>query len=82
MIKVLMEVETHATCLTVSVLAESLREAISTVKDCYPGDDVRVVFPINPEEFFVGDAGTANLVELDGPAEARAGIRQEGEVRE
>ena len=71
MIKVLMEVEKHATCLTVSVLAKNLMEAISTVKDCYPDDDIRVVFPINPEEFFVGDAGAPHLVELDGPADIR-----------
>lgn len=78
MIKVLMEVDTHAKCLTVSVLAESLMEAISTVKDCYPGNDIRMVFPINPEEFFVGDAGAAHLLDLDGSAD----IRQESRVRE
>jgi len=82
MIKVLIEVDTHVTCLTVSVLAESLMEAISTVKDRYPGDDIRVIFPLDPAEFFVGDAGVGRLVELDGPAEASAGIRQASGVRE
>ena len=65
MIKVLMEVDTHATRFTVPVLAESLMEAISTAKDCYPGNDIRVVFPIDPEEFFVGAAGAAYLLELE-----------------
>jgi hypothetical protein len=85
MIKVIMEVGTYATCLTVSVLAESIIEAVSTAKEAYPGKEIRVVFPINSEEFFVRDAGAAHLIELDRPVEALRGsadIWQPGGKRE
>ena len=55
MIKVIMEVGTYATRLTVSVVAESIIEAVSTAKEAFPGKEIRVVFPIDSDEFFVGD---------------------------
>ena len=80
-----MEVGTYATRLTVSVLAESIIEAVSTAKEAYPDKEIRVVFPINSEEFFVGYTGAAHLIELDRPVEAlrgSAGIWQPGRERE
>ena len=44
------------------VQAESIREAVNIMKGCYPGRDVRVMFPIDPEDFFI-----------EGPAKPRPG---------
>ena len=62
MIKVSLEVREGDGPFRVTVLAESITRAISVIQARYPGRDVRVVFPIDPEDFFVGD-----------PAEARMG---------
>jgi hypothetical protein len=37
----------------VAVQAESISRAVSIVKGRHPSHDVRVVFPIDPEKFFV-----------------------------
>jgi hypothetical protein len=37
------------------VSAESVRQAVSVMRERYPGRDVRVVFPISPEDFFLED---------------------------
>jgi hypothetical protein len=39
---------------TTVVFAESLREVERTAKDRYPGCNVRIAFPIEPESFFAG----------------------------
>ena len=54
MIKVSMEVREGAALFRVAVQAESISRAVSIVKGRHPGRDVRVVFPIDPEDFFVG----------------------------
>ena len=54
MIKVSMEVREGAALFRVAVQAESISRAVSIVKGRHPGRDVRVVFPIDPEVFFVG----------------------------
>ncbi len=55
MIKVLLEVHEGAAPFTVAVEAEGITQAVSLIEGRHPGRDVRVVFPIDPEEFFVGD---------------------------
>jgi hypothetical protein len=55
MIRVAMEVREGATLLRERVSAESVRQAVSVMRERYPGSDVRVVFPINPEDFFLED---------------------------
>ncbi len=45
--------------LNLSVRAESIRLAVSTVEGLYPGADVRVAYPIEPETFFVRDASAS-----------------------
>ncbi len=69
MIEVFIEVVDEAAPFTLAVKAESLQEAVGVAKERYPGTDVRVVFPISPEEFFVKDAGVAGLGRLDVPEE-------------
>ena len=59
MVRVSIEVLSEATSFTVAVQAESIQRAVSLVGDSYPASgDVRVVFPIEPEGFFVEDVVT------------------------
>ena len=53
MIKVSMEVREGAALSRATVQAESIQEAVSITKRRYPGRDVRVIFPIDPEDFFL-----------------------------
>jgi hypothetical protein len=54
MIRVVVEVREGAASLRAPVSADSLRQAVSVMAERYPGGDVRVVFPIDSEKFFVG----------------------------
>ena len=57
MIRVAMEVREGTTpLLRETVSAESVRQAVSVMRERYPGRDVRVVFPISPEDFFLEGA--------------------------
>ena len=68
MISVSMEVREGATLSRATVQAESIREAVSITKGHYPGREVRVMFPIDAEEFFI-----------EGPAEGNGWARLSGE---
>jgi hypothetical protein len=54
MIQVCVEVRKGDVPFRVAVQAASIGLAISTIEELHPGRDVRVVFPIDPEEFFHG----------------------------
>jgi len=54
MIEVSVEVHEGATSSRVAVQADTISRAVSITKECHPGRDVRVVFPIDPEGFFAG----------------------------
>ena len=56
MIKVSVEVREGTALFRVAVQAESIGRAISIISGGHPGRDVRVVFPIDPEEFFIGSS--------------------------
>lgn len=58
MVKVSMEVRKGAARISVAVCAESIRQAMDIIEGRFPESECRVKFPINPEEFFVGDAAT------------------------
>ena len=62
MIKIFVEVREGVAPLRVEVRAESISQAVGSVEERHPGRAVRVVFPIDPEEFFV-----------EGPQETGAG---------
>jgi hypothetical protein len=64
MIRVSIELREGATLSRTTVQAESIREAVSITRGRYPGRDVRVIFPIDAEEFFIV-----------GPAEGNAWAR-------
>ena len=71
MIRVAVEVRTGAARFRAAVWAESIERALSLVKDRYPGGEPRVVFPIEPEAFFVdGEVAACEVVHLKVPEEA------------
>ena len=57
MVRISVEVTSGAASFRVSVQAESIQRALEIVRRQNPGGDVGVVFPIDPEMFFVGDRG-------------------------
>lgn len=67
MIRVLIEMRHNvATSSRVVVQARSVREAASIAAAVYPNADIRVVFPIDPEAFFVRDpAARAEIVSVE-----------------
>jgi len=60
MIKVSMEVREGAVLSRATVQAESIGEAVSITRGRYPGRDVRVIFPIDPETFFIEGPAEGN----------------------
>jgi hypothetical protein len=52
MIRVSMEVREGTALSRATVQAESIREAVSIPRGRYPGREVRVIFPIDAENFF------------------------------
>lgn len=61
MIRVFIEVKEEAAPLRVEVRAESISQAVGTIEELHPGRTVQVVFPIDPEEFFVEDPQEAEV---------------------
>lgn len=55
MIRVFVEVTEEAAPLRMEVRAESIGQAVATIEERHPGRTVEVVFPIDPEKFFVDD---------------------------
>jgi hypothetical protein len=60
MIRVSMEVGEGGALSRARVQAESIREAVSITKEYYPGRNVRVIFPIDAEDFFIEDPAEDN----------------------
>ena len=50
----------------VEVVAESIGHALRVVTNCYPGAEICIVFPLDPDKFFVRPAATVT-VERDVP---------------
>ena len=65
MVKVSVEVRSEGARFRVGVQARSIRRALSVVGKRYPHSEVKVSFPINPEDFFVEGraAERARLIE-------------------
>ena len=55
-----MQVREETALSRATVQAESIREAVNITRSRYPGRDVRVVFPIDPEDFFIEDPAQGN----------------------
>ena len=68
MVKVSVEVRGGTARFRVAVQAESIRRALSLVGGRYPGSDLGVVFPIDPEGFFVEEpAPRSGIVGVEQP---------------
>jgi hypothetical protein len=69
-VRVSIEVHSGATRFRVRVQASSIQRAASLVRGLHPASDVRVVFPIDPEGFFVEDVfAKEGLIEGGKPQE-------------
>ncbi len=55
MVRVSMDVGEGTALSRATVQAESIREAVNITRRRYPGRDVRVIFPIEAEDFFIED---------------------------
>lgn len=53
MIQVSVELGDDSTDFRVSVRAESIERAVSLASEQYPGSQIKVLFPIDPESFFI-----------------------------
>jgi hypothetical protein len=53
MVRVSIEVRNGAAHFKVAVRAQSIEQAANVVRGNYPGCEVRVKFPLDPEGFFV-----------------------------
>ena len=60
MIRVCMEVREETALSRATVQAGSISEAVSITKGRYPGRDVRVMFPIDSEDFFIEGSEEGN----------------------
>ncbi len=68
MVKVCVEVSSGAARFSVAVRAESIWRALELAGQRFPGADVGVRFPIEPEDFFVEDAaGAAAILGFEHP---------------
>ena len=69
MIEILVEVGDGPARIRMAARAESIRRAKEAASTHYPGAGVRVVYPIDPEAFFVRDsaAPAAGLFSPDMP---------------
>jgi hypothetical protein len=56
MIRIVVQVSSSAARIKVSVEAESIERALEIVGRQNPGKDCEVMFPIDPETFFVEDS--------------------------
>ena len=73
MVRVSIEVRGGAARFRVRAQAWSIQRAASLVRGLHPTSDVRVVFPIDPEGFFLEDAlAQEGLVEAGKPQEELA----------
>ena len=73
MVKVCVEVRSGAARFSVAVRAESIRRALSLVRERYPKGEAEVKFPIDPEGFFVEDpaASRAGPIGFEAPQQQR-----------
>jgi hypothetical protein len=53
MIKISIEISSSAARFKVALMAESIEGALEMAKRYHPGKECKVVFPIDPENFFL-----------------------------
>jgi hypothetical protein len=62
-VRVSVEVRQGAARFRVGVQASNIQRAVNLVKGFYSSSEVKVLFPIDPEGFFVEDALAAELIQ-------------------
>ncbi len=67
MIKISVEVHSGAIRSRAVVRAESIERAVDIASAHYPGSEVRVLFPIDPEAFFGEDQPLDEQIQLEMP---------------
>ena len=68
MVKVSVEVSSRDAHFGVTLCAQSIERAVNVATARYPGSEVRVVFPIEPDTFFTEDAAlVAETLRLEVP---------------
>jgi hypothetical protein len=73
MVKVPLEVRSGTARFRVSVQAQSIRKALDVVGARYPQGEVAVLFPLEPEGFFVdGPATVAGVLGTERPKQLAA----------
>ena len=82
MIRVSVEVREGTALSRATVQAESIREAVNITRGRHPGRDVRVMFPIDPEDFFIGGPAKSTQSRAEGnsgmrPSAGRRSIDKE-----
>lgn len=66
MVRITVEVGRGAIRYRVAVQAESIRRALEIVEGMNPGREIKVAFPIDPENFFVEEsAAVAGQIERE-----------------
>lgn len=70
MIRVSVEVSSGSASFRAAVWAEGIEQALHLTRACYPGGEARVIFPIEPEAFFVREiVPVSGLVQTEMPEE-------------
>lgn len=64
MVRVSIEVRSGAARFRVGIRAESIERAVSLVEKRFPGRNVKVRFPLDPEGFFVEDSAARTFEQL------------------
>jgi hypothetical protein len=68
MIKVSVEIHSGAACFRAAVCAQSIERAVSLVGARYPGCQAKILFPIEPDDYFVkGPISASGMVLSDAP---------------
>lgn len=65
MIKVRIYVRSEIRDFAVVVCAENLQRAVQSISEYYSAGDVKIAFPIDPEQFFAGDLHRGEHVDLE-----------------
>lgn len=62
MIRVRVEIENEEDLVVLAVQAHSIGQALKMAGEIFPGGELRVAFPLNPDGFFVRDSSSAGPV--------------------
>ncbi len=83
MIQISVEVREGGAPFRVAVQAESIGTAVGIVEERHPGSDLRVVFPIDPEEYFLEGSERPGRDPMTAESSGRfTSLRRDADARE